>query len=116
MSVTLLPAADPAGLLALYVDHQHLLGGADARLVELQRRRPGTWPFVGFAILTGACRADADFLFAKNFGHSMSRWTVGLFPDDVAALSEAATRLGVPPLTATAWLRSAVPMAVAFTG
>lgn len=145
MSVTLLPAAGPAGLLEDYAAHQHLLGGApswrrervaaaseflrdhpdldvwmagglDARLVELQRRRPGTWPFVGFSILTGACRADADFLFAKNFGHSMARWTVGLFPDDVAALSEAATRLGVPTQTAAAWLRRAVPMAVAFTG
>ena len=145
MSVTLLPAAGLPGLLELYVDHQHLLGGApswrrervaaareflhdhpdldvwmagelDSRLVELKRRRPGTWPFVGFAILTGACHADADFLFAKNFGHSMARWTAGLFPDDVAALSEAATRLGVPDKTATAWLRRAVPLAVAFTG
>ena len=145
MSVTLLASAGPAGLLEDYVEHQHLLGGApswrrervaaareflgdhpdldvwmadglDARLVELRRRRPGTWPFVGFAILTGACRADADLLFAKNFGHSMARWTVGLFPDDVAALSAAAGRLGVPNQTATAWLRSAVPMAVAFTG
>jgi hypothetical protein len=91
MSVTLLPSAGPDGLLEDYVDHQRLLGGApswrrervaaareflgdhpdldvwmaeglDARLVELQRRRPGTWPFVGFAILTGACRADADLL------------------------------------------------------
>jgi hypothetical protein len=40
--------------------------------------------------------ADADFLFAKNFGHSMARWTAGLFPDDVAALSEAAGTAGVP--------------------
>jgi site-specific recombinase XerD len=145
MSVTLLPAAAPAGLLELYTDHQHLLGGApgwrrervaaareflrdhpdldvwmagglDARLVELQRRRTGTWPFIGFAILTAACHADADFLFAKNFGHSMARWTAGLFPDDVAALSDAAARLGVPEKTATAWLRRAVPMVVAFTG
>ncbi len=145
MSVTLLPATGPAGLIERYADQQHLLGGAaswrrdrvaaaraflgehpdldvwmaeplDARLVELKRRRQGTWPFIGFAILTGACRADADFLFAKNFGHSMARWTAGLFPDDVAALSDAAARLGVPTQTATAWLQRAVPMAVAFTG
>lgn len=30
MSVTLLPAAGPDGLLEFYVDHQHLLGGAES--------------------------------------------------------------------------------------
>lgn len=95
------PAASATGLLEDYVAHQHLLGGApswqrdriaaaraflrdypdldvwmarplDARLVDLQRRRSGTWPFVGFAILTGACRADPELLFAKSFGPTMS--------------------------------------------
>ena len=144
MSVTPLPAAGPDGLMERYADQQHLLGGAaswrrdrvavaraflsdhpdlevwmalplDARLVELQRRRQGTWPFVGFAILTGACRADADFLFAKNFGHSMARWTAGLFPEDLARLAQAAERLGESERTATALLRQALPFAVAFT-
>jgi len=139
--------ADPAaiGLLELYIDHQHLLGGApswqrdriaaareflgdhpdldvwmaeplDARLVELKRRRPGTWPFVGFAILTGTCRADVDFLFAKNFGHVMARWTAGLFPEDHARMHAAAVRLGESECSTSELLRRALPMAVAFTG
>lgn len=132
-------------LLEYYVELQHLLGGSpawqrdrvaaareflqdhpdldvwmagplEARLLELQRRRAGTWPFVGFAILTGACRADADLLFAKKFGHSMARWTAGLFPADVARIAEAAARLEVPDKTTTGLLRHALPMAVAFTG
>lgn len=139
------PAAPTAGLLETYIDHQHLLGGApswqrdriaaareflrahpdldvwmaqplDVRLVELQRRRSGTWPFLGFAILTGVCRADPALLFAKSFGHSMARWTAGLFPGDVARLAEAAVRLGVPDKTATGLLHQALPLAVAFTG
>ena len=57
----------------------------EARLVELQRR-PLAWLLVSFAIVTGWCRADAEFLFAKNFGHSVSRWVAGLFPTDVERL------------------------------
>ncbi|MBW3651703.1 MAG: hypothetical protein KY458_14145, partial [Actinobacteria bacterium] len=56
-----------------------MAGSVDERLVEL-RRRPLAWPFIGFALLTGRLRGDAEFLFAKNFGHSMARWTAALFP------------------------------------
>ncbi|HEX2028054.1 MAG TPA: tyrosine-type recombinase/integrase [Nitriliruptorales bacterium] len=46
----------------------------------------------------------------------MARWTAGLFAEDVARLTEAAGRLGIPAKTTTALLRRALPMAVAFTG
>lgn len=133
-----------AGLVEVYADHQHLLGGSrdyrrdrvraaerflDAhpdldvwmdrplavRLVDLARWDLA-WPLVGFAVLTGRCRADADLLFAKNFGHSMARWTAGLFPTDIVRLTAAASRVGESELSTTELLRRALPMAVAFAG
>src|SRR5215207_5271802 len=109
-------------LLAAFTEHNHLLGGqpayrcqrlaaaraflathpdldgwmatpVDARLVEL-RRRPLAWQLVSFAIVSGWCRADAEFLFAKNFGHSVARWIAALFPAEVGRLRDAAARLG----------------------
>jgi integrase len=85
----------------------------EARLVELQRR-PLAWLVVSFAIVTGWCRADAEFLFAKNFGHSVSRWVAGLFPADVERLRAAAARLGYASPDVT--VRDALPLVVAFTG
>lgn len=90
-----------------------MAGSVDERLVEL-RRRPLAWPFIGFALLTGRLRGDAEFLFAKNFGHSMARWTAALFPAEVARLSAAAGRADVP--SATELLREDLPLAVAFSG
>jgi integrase len=85
----------------------------DARLVEL-RRCPLAWQLVAFAIVTGRCRADAEFLFAKNFGHSAARWIAALFPADVERLCDAADRLGArAPAVA---VREALPLAVMFTG
>lgn len=132
------------GLLDAYAQHQQLFGGSlsyqrarisaardflhahpdlgvwmaeplDRRLVEL-RRRPLAWPLVGFALLTGRCRADADFLFAKNFGHSMARWTALLFGDDMQRLEDAADRLDTPAASTRRLLREALPLAVAFAG
>lgn len=131
-------------LLQVYVDYQHLLGGSRdyrrdrvraaerfldahpdldawmarplaARLVDLARWDMA-WPLIGFAILTGRCKADADLLFAKNFGHTMARWTAGLFPTDIVRLTAAASRVGESELSTTELLRRALPMAVAFTG
>ena len=87
----------------------------DRRLAEL-RRHPLAWPLVGFALLTGRCHADADLLFAKNFGHSMARWTALLFADDVQALHDAADRLHTPAASARRLLREPLPLAVAFAG
>jgi len=87
----------------------------DRRLAEL-RRHPLAWPLVGFALLTGRCHADVDFLFAKNFGHSMARWTALLFADDVQALHDAADRLHTPVASTRRLLREALPLAVAFAG
>jgi hypothetical protein len=64
----------------------------DARLVELHRRK-FAWPLVSFAVVSGRCRADIEFLFAKHFGHSPSRWVAALFPSDVDRLCDAAGRL-----------------------
>lgn len=131
-----------AGLLDAFVAHDEHLGGqrayrrqrraaaeaflarhsdleqwmarpVEARLVEL-RRHELAWPFIAYAIVTGAVRADADLLFAKNFGHSVFRWINVLFPDDIARLEDAATRLGAAsPRVA---VRGAVQLAAAFAG
>jgi integrase len=135
------PAA-PTGLLAAFAEHNDLLGGqpayrsqrlaaarafldahpdldvwmtapVDALLVEL-RRRPLAWQLVAFAIVSGWCRADAELLFAKNFGHSVARWIAVLFPVEVERVRDAAARLGaVSPDVA---VREVLPLAVAFTG
>ncbi|MEA2825718.1 MAG: hypothetical protein QOG43_157 [Actinomycetota bacterium] len=106
-----------AAAAAFLRDHPRLdewmAGSVDERLVELGRR-PLVWPLVGFAMLSGRVRADAEFLFAKNFGHSMARWTAGLFPDDVDRLRAAGERVGVPALAQL--LSEDLPLAVAFSG
>ena len=131
----------PTGLLATFTAHNHLLGGqpayrcqrlaaarafldahpdldgwmaspVDARLVEL-RRRPLAWQLVSFAIVSGWCRADAEFLFAKNFGHSVARWIAALFPAEVGRLRDAADRLGAASPEVA--VREVLPLAVAFT-
>lgn len=137
-----LPATAPVELLHAFADHDHLLGGqpayrrdrlaaaeaflrahpdldswmsrpVDERVVEL-RRCPLAWPLVGFAILTGRARADAEFLFTKNFGHSMARWTTALFPVEVRRLLEAGGRAAVP--APQDLVRQALPFAVALSG
>jgi integrase len=85
----------------------------EARLVELHRHHL-VWPFVAYAIVTGAVRADVELLFAKNFGHSVFRWINVLFPDDIARLEDAATRLEAASPRAA--VRGAVQLAVAFVG
>ena len=82
----------------------------DARLVELQRRE-FAWQLVAFAIVSGRCRADAEFLFAKNFGHSVARWITALFPADVERLRRAAERLGAAAPDVA--VREVLPLAVA---
>lgn len=85
----------------------------DARLVELDRR-PGAWIVVSLAIAAGVVRADSEFLFAKNFGHSMPRWITVLFPGDVDRLRQAAVLLGAASPEVA--VREVLPLAVAFTG
>lgn len=140
-SMAPLPSA-PVELLQAFEDHGHLLGGqpdyrrdrsaaakaflrahpdlddwmrlpVDERVVEL-RRRPLAWPLVGFAILTGRVRGDPEFLFAKNFGHSMARWTAALFPAEVRRLLDAGGRAAVP--APEDLVRQALPFAVALSG
>ena len=87
----------------------------DARLAELERT-PNLWPFIGFVILTGRCRADAPLLFAKSFGHSMARWTAGLYPRDYQRIHAAARRVYDAEDGARKLCTQALPMAMAFTG
>lgn len=142
MNAAALTSTSSATLLAAFATHHDVLGGQpayqrrrliaaaefveahsgldawmaipiDARLVELGRR-PFAWQLVSFAIASGWCRADAEFLFAKNFGHSMARWIDALFPDDVKRLRVAAGRLGAT--TPQNAVREVLPLAVAFAG
>jgi integrase len=85
----------------------------DARMVELGRR-PLAWQLISFAIVSAWCRADAEFLFAKSFGHSLPRWVAGLFPTDVERLRQAADRLGAKSPEVA--VRGILPLAVAFAG
>jgi len=144
MSAAVSPATSPssAELLAAFIEHNDLLGGQPAyrrqrlaaaqaflddhpdlevwmatpvaaRLVEL-RRRQFAWQLVAFAIVSGRCHADAEFLLAKNFGHSVARWVNVLFRDDVERLRAAAGRLGAA--SGDVAVREVLPLAVAFTG
>lgn len=50
-------------------DHPDLNGwmarAVQVRLVELSRR-PDAWPVIGFALLSGRCRSDLEFLIASG--------------------------------------------------
>lgn len=87
----------------------------DARLAEL-RRRPLSWPLVAFALVTGRCRGDIDFLAAKNFGHSMGRWMALVYGDEVNELGAAAQRLGIDEPSCAAIVSEGLSLTVAFTG
>ena len=106
-----------AAAAAFVADHPDLdawmARPVDERLVELSRR-PFSWQLVAFAIVSGRCRADAEFLFAKHHGHCMARWITILFPHDVARLREAAARLGA--VSPEESVRAVLPLAVAFAG
>ncbi|MDA8358578.1 MAG: tyrosine-type recombinase/integrase [Actinomycetota bacterium] len=105
--------------IAFHTDHRDLgtwmARPVDARMVDLSRRI-GSWPFVFFVLLSGRCRADLDFLFAKNFGHSGRRTTSILYPDDIAALHEAAERLGESEQSFTDLVGGVIPLAIAHFG
>lgn len=72
---------------------QWMQQSVEHRLTELSRR-PSAWPVVVFAMLSGRCRADLDFLVAKRFGHSAGRTVAILFPTDLRRLKVASERLG----------------------
>jgi hypothetical protein len=87
----------------------------EARLTELARR-PDTWPVIAFAMLSGRCRADLDFLIAKRFGHSAGRTVAVLYPTDVARLHEAARRLGRSDAAFKELLGRTIPLVIAAFG
>jgi integrase len=63
-----------------------------ARLNDLKRSR-FAWSLVAFAVVTGRVRADFDLLAAKHAGRGFVAAIAAVYPDDVAALRAAATRL-----------------------
>ena len=87
----------------------------EARLTELARR-PDAWPVIAFAMLSGRCRADLDFLIAKRFGHSAGRTAAVLYPTDVARLHDAARRLGCSVAAFKELLGRTIPLVIAAFG
>jgi hypothetical protein len=108
---TLMRAAE-----ALIADHPDLdewmARPVEARLAELARR-PDAWPIIGFALLSGRCRSDLEFLIAKRFGHSVGRTAAILYPDDVSRLREAAQRLGRSDAQFRELLGRTIPLVIA---
>jgi hypothetical protein len=87
----------------------------DARLVELSRP-PRAWPVVIFAMLSGRCHVDLDFLFAKHLGHSAGRTVSIFYPDEVRELREAARRLGTSEAAFKKLLGRMIPLVIAGCG
>ena len=87
----------------------------DARLTDLSRT-PMAWPLVGWALLTGRCHADLDFLVRKKFGHSLARAIEVLYTDDIASLRAASVRLAMTEVWTEAIIHSALPLVIAFFG
>lgn len=92
-----------------------MAGPLDARLADLRRAKL-SWPFVAFALVAGACRADMDFLAAKTFGHSMARAVAAVYPEETVALREAGERLGMAYNGCNRLVSEVLPLAVAFCG
>lgn len=77
-----------------------------ARLADLGRI-PLSWLLIGFAVLTGRVHTDFDLLAAKHAGRGFAAAVAAIYPDDVARLRAAATRLSwaekwTPPYSAMA--------------
>jgi integrase len=87
----------------------------DARLTDLARIER-SWPFVGWALLTGRCHAEVDFLAAKRFGHSIARATFHIYADAVTRLCAAAARLGMTDVWSNTLLSTTLPLTVAYFG
>lgn len=87
----------------------------EARLVDLGRLE-GSWPLVGFTLLTGRVPADIDFLAAKHAGHTFARAVAAIYPEDLAELRQAARRLQWAQPWERSVLSEALPLAVAFMG
>jgi hypothetical protein len=85
-----------------------------ARLTDL-KRFTFAWPLVSFAILTGHVRADFDLLAAKHAGRGFAGAVAAIYPDDVAALRAAATRLDWAEDWTKAVLGHGLPLVVAAT-
>jgi len=100
-------------------DHPDLNGwmarAVQVRLVELSRR-PDAWPVIGFALLSGRCRSDLEFLIAKRFGHSAGRTAAILHADDIGRLREAARRLGRSDAVFKELLGRTIPLVIAAFG
>ena len=85
------------------------------RLTDLARN-PLAWPLVGFAVLTGRVRSDFDLLAAKHVGRSFAPAVAAIYPEELAVLRAAATRLDwAKPWTAGV-LGQSLPLLVAMTG
>ncbi|MDA8266386.1 MAG: tyrosine-type recombinase/integrase [Actinomycetota bacterium] len=87
----------------------------ESRLAELSRRS-NAWPVIVLAMLSGRCRADKEFLIAKRFGHSAGRTVALLYPSDVHALHEAASRLGRSDAAFNELLGRTIPLVIAAFG
>jgi len=85
------------------------------RLADLDRS-PLAWPLVGFAMLTGRLPGDFDLLAGKHAGRGFAAAVAAIYPQDVAALRAAATRLDWAQPWTGAILGHSLPLVVAATG
>lgn len=87
----------------------------EARLLDL-RRVENSWPFVGFALLSGCAPADIDLLAAKHAGRTFAKAVAAIYPNELSALRQAAERLRWADPWRDSVLGEALPLAVTFTG
>lgn len=79
-------------------------------------RSPLAWPLVGFAMLTGRLPGDFELLAAKHAGRSFAAAVTVIYPQDVAVLRAAATRLEWAEPWTQAVLGHSLPLVIASIG
>jgi integrase len=84
------------------------------RLVEISADAH-TWPFLTFAMASTRVQGDLELLLRKNFGHSMRRWVLGLYPHDTRALLDAADRIGTGDQRALGLIAEGLGLIVSLT-
>lgn len=142
-TVLILPPVS-GDVLAAYESLQRLLGGAAAyqrvrvraatqfmddhgdldgwmarpledRLADVSAEAGG-WPFITFALVSTRLQADLELLLTKNFGHSMRRWIVGLYPTETRLMLEAATRIGISEHQAMQFIAEGLGVIISLLG